>query len=71
MRSSETNNKASGMISASEAYTLNEFRRRMGLTQAAMRAMRRKGMKVNRVGKRGFVDGRDAIEWLKTQGEKK
>jgi len=53
--------QSSGMISVHELYTLKEFMRRMGLTETAMRALRRKGFTVARVGKRAFVPGYLAI----------
>ena len=57
-----------GMISIHEFYTLKEFMRRMGLTETAMRALRRKGFEVARVGKRAFVPGALAIMFLCTEG---
>ena len=60
--------KTSGVISVHEFYTLKEFKRRMGLTEAAMRALRRKGFEVARVGKRAFVPGALAIVFLTKEG---
>ena len=57
-----------GMISVHEFYTLKEFMRRMGLTETAMRALRRKGFEVARVGKRAFVPGALAIWFLTKEG---
>jgi hypothetical protein len=53
-----------GAIRADVAYTLQELERRLGLGAWAMRQARRHGLKVRRVGRRGFVLGRDAIEYL-------
>lgn len=60
--------ETSGMISVHEFYTLKEFMRRMGLTETAMRALRRKGFEVARVGKRAFVPGALAIMFFIQEG---
>lgn len=60
--------KSSGVISDSEMYTLEEFKRRLNLTDTAMRALRRKGFQVLRVGKRGFVTGRHAMIFFDNEG---
>ena len=56
--------KTSGVISHHELYTLSEFKSRMGLTDTAMRELRRKGFSVLRVGKRAFVLGVAAIAFF-------
>ena len=56
--------KTSGVISHHELYTLSEFKSRMGLTDTAMRELRRKGFSVLRVGKRAFVYGFAAIAFF-------
>ena len=60
--------ETSGMISVHEFHTLKEFMRRMGLTETAMRALRRKGFEVARVGKRAFVPGALAVWFLTKEG---
>ena len=60
--------KTSGMIRYDELYTLEEFKARMRLTDTAMRALRRKGFNVLRVGKRAFVSGFEAIAFLVEEG---
>lgn len=67
----DVNKQTSGVISHGELYTLSEFKRRLGLTDTAMRELRRKGFVVLRVGKRAFVNGFLAIaflskEWVET-----
>jgi hypothetical protein len=53
-----------GFIKADELYTLHEFKRRLGLNDAALRAARRKGLHVYRVHGRGFILGRDGIDYV-------
>jgi hypothetical protein len=64
----DTKSKTSGVIAPSELYTLEEFKKRMGLTDTAMRALRRKGFAVIRVGKRAFVLGIMAINFFVEEG---
>jgi len=58
-----------GVIRADEAYTLDEFKRRVGFQSAALRRARRAGLRLLREGKRKYVLGRDWIDYLlKTAG---
>ncbi len=50
-------------------YPLPVFKTHTGLGDAALRAARRNGMRVLRVGGRGFILGSDFIEYVKTHGE--
>lgn len=60
---------ADGVINPDELYTLRTFKRRLGVTDATMRAARRAGLRVHRVHKHGYVYGKDWIEYvLKSQG---
>ncbi|MEL7500655.1 MAG: hypothetical protein AAFN77_23885 [Planctomycetota bacterium] len=59
-----------GTISLNETYTLAEFKQRMGLTDTAMRALRRNGLPISRVGKRAFVVGAIAVQFLIEAGMK-
>lgn len=58
-----------GVIKAGAVYTLPEFMGRTGFSKSAMREARRKGLKVRRIGKRGFVLGKDAIEFIEACGK--
>lgn len=58
------NRASDGHIVADALYTLAEIESRLGLGVAAMRQARRKGLVVRRIGKRGFVLGRDLIEYV-------
>ena len=60
----EAKQQTSGVISHDELYTLKEFKKRMGLTDTAMRELRRKGFKVFRIGKRAFVLGVAAMSFF-------
>lgn len=53
-----------GVIRADEAYTLEEFKRRVGFQNAALRRARRAGLRLLREGKRKYVLGRDWIDYL-------
>jgi hypothetical protein len=58
-----------GVIRADEAYTLEEFKRRVGKKDAAFRSSRRAGLRVLQEGKQRYVLGRDWIDYLlKTAG---
>lgn len=53
-----------GVISANQAYSLEQVRQRLGLGTAALRTARRKGLIVRRVGRRSFIMGRDLLIFL-------
>jgi hypothetical protein len=55
-----------GIISASELYALDEARRRLRWTESAMRAARRRGLRLLRCGKRRYVTGAELIRFLET-----
>ena len=50
-----------------EIYPLQEFQRRTGLGKAAMRAMRKRGLVVKRIGKYAFVKADDFLQLLNEQ----
>ncbi|MEZ5941159.1 MAG: hypothetical protein R3C18_07195 [Planctomycetaceae bacterium] len=53
-----------GVINPDELYTLRAFKRRLGISDATLRAARRAGLKVSYLHKQGFVHGRDWIEYV-------
>ena len=55
-----------GEIRADAIYTLHELQQRTGLGQAALRTARRRGLKIKRIGRRGYVLGRDLIAYLES-----
>ena len=46
-----------------EIYTLPEFKKRSGLGPSAMRQARRAGLKVLKIGRCGYVLGRDFMDF--------
>lgn len=57
-------NAVSGVIRADEIYTIDEFKRRLRIRDATLRAARRAGLSVRYVHGRAFVFGRDWIEYV-------
>lgn len=53
-------------IESGVVYTLDDFRKRTGLGDFAMRQARRNGLIVHYTGVRGFVIGDDWIDFLQT-----
>ena len=53
-----------GVINPDELYTLRAFKRRLGISDATLRAARRAGLKVAYLHKQGYVHGRDWIEYV-------
>ena len=50
-------------------YTLDELNDRLGLGKKALRTARREGLIVKRIGRRGYVLGRDVIEWFESSAK--
>jgi len=57
--------KASGRVSSDQVLTLEAVEQELGLGRHAMREARRKGLKVRRIGRRGYVLGADLIEFIR------
>jgi hypothetical protein len=55
----------SGRISADQVLTLEAVKAELGLGAAALREARRKGLRVRRIGRRGYVFGEDLIAFLR------
>jgi hypothetical protein len=55
-----------GEIRADAVYPLEVFRQRTGLDTWATRQARRAGLRVRRVGRRGFILGTDFIQYLES-----
>jgi hypothetical protein len=51
-------------IRIDEVYTLAEFQKRTRMSRSAMRAARRRGLRVNQCGKRCYVVGADWATFL-------
>lgn len=58
-----------GEISIDSSYTLEEFQARTGMKRDAMRAARRKGLRVIYRHNRGYVLGRDWLSYLDMQAK--
>lgn len=55
---------SAGFVSASEIYTAAELQKRLGLGRDALRAARRRGLPVKRLGKISLIAGKDLIEFV-------
>ena len=60
-----------GVIDAAQAYTIAEFRRRMGIGDFAMRQLRRDGLRVVEIGRKRFILGRSWLKFLEEQSNGK
>jgi len=54
-----------GPVEAEALYPLNSFMRRLGIGRHSLTAMRRKGLPVRLIGTRMFIDGREALDFLR------
>ena len=61
---------SAGVLKPGELLTLAAFKSRMGLTDSAVRAMRRDGLPVLRIGKRHFVAADDAIHYIRSKSSR-
>jgi len=57
-----------GAIVSDALYRLDEAAARLGWGGHALRAARRRGLKIHRCGKRGYVTGRDLLSFV-TKGD--
>ena len=68
-RQQNTQYQPPGEIRISSLYRGDELKRRMGWSDSAFRAARRRGLKVRREGKRAYVFGEDLIAYMKGRTE--
>ena len=61
--------KTPGQIGASDLYTIEEFKRRLGLSSLAMWKARRRGLKVYKISRQQFVLGKDYIAFVESTGK--
>lgn len=59
--------RSPGVVSRYEVYTLDEFKRRTGLSEAALRTARRSGLKVDYRQGRAFVRGESWYAYLASE----
>ena len=57
-----------GAILPDALYRLDEAAARMGWGSHALRAARRRGLRVHRSGKRGYITGRDLLAFVTREG---
>jgi hypothetical protein len=57
-----------GAIVSDALYRLDEAAARLGWGGHALRAARRRGLKIHRCGKRGYVAGRDLLDFITKGG---
>jgi hypothetical protein len=55
-----------GLVTSDCLYTLDEIQERLKLGQHAMRQARRAGLRVRRIGRRGYVLGRDVLQFVES-----
>jgi hypothetical protein len=56
----------SGVISSSEIYTLEEAKARLGWTDSALRAAKRRGLQLLACGKRRYIAGDEISRFLRS-----
>ena len=64
-----TTGEKPGLITADSLYTMEELSARLRVCRKALLVARRKGLKVKRLGCRGYVLGRDVFEWFDKSAE--
>ncbi len=69
MAKSATRPDLPGLVTADSLYTLPEIQERLKLGQHAMRQARRAGLRVRRIGRRGYVLGRDVMAFVESAGQ--
>lgn len=60
--------QTAGMVTADALYTLPEIQERLKLGQHALRMARHAGLKVRRIGRRGYVLGKDVMAFIEASG---
>jgi hypothetical protein len=56
--------RSPGVISSLEVYTIEEAKVRLGWSDSALRAAKRKGLRLLACGKRRYVSGKEVIRFL-------
>ena len=57
-----------GAIGANDLYTIDELRRRLGLSSWSVRRARRRGLRTFKIARRRYVLGKDFIAYLEGAG---
>jgi hypothetical protein len=61
-----SNHASNGVIRADELYTIDEFKKRLGIRDATLRSARRAGLCIKYLHGRAFVLGQDWIGYVTT-----
>lgn len=64
MEGEEQTDCKGSFINEGDLYTVAEFQRRMAFSTPKLRALRRQGLPVIRIGKRPFFSGRQVIAFM-------
>ncbi len=64
-RQQPTRHRLPGEVHPEVLYRADELKGRMGWSDSALRAARRRGLVVRREGKRAYVLGEDVIDYIK------
>ena len=59
--------RSPGVISVHEVYRIEEAKARLGWSDSALRAAKRRGLKVMTCGKRRYVTGKEILRFLENQ----
>lgn len=59
-----------GVVHPEDLYRADELKGRMGWSDSALRAARRRGLVVRREGKRAYILGEDVIAYIKRKDER-
>ena len=62
---------APGVVSVDEVYTLSEACARLGWTDSALRAAKRRGLSLLVCGKRKYISGREILRFLEADRGKR
>lgn len=68
-RQQASRNQPPGEVHAGVLYRADELKGRMGWSDSAYRAARRRGLRVRRDGKRAYILGEDVIAYMKGETE--
>jgi len=58
-----------GVLALNEFYTIKEAQSRLGWSDAALRAAKRRGLKLLRSGKRRYITGQEILRFLMKESD--
>ncbi|REJ66662.1 MAG: hypothetical protein DWQ31_13875 [Planctomycetota bacterium] len=68
-RPTDRASQSSGVICFTDIYTVEEAKRRLGWSDSALRAAKRRGLRLLRSGKRRYLTGREILRFLTAETE--